>query len=318
MEGSGFGKLRRTEARLVAQAISFLTQHVPIGGLAVANLFCSLKSLLIMELTLMKRSLTYCCGAFAAATALAATAAHAAVFIGSSADITDFADGSEVSTRGQLVDAVNLFNANVGGVGVSTTINGVLFKGTQPGAFHEGAEPFAQASFVYHGGEGYADSGLWSSGGAYDTLADSQIYNVDNGNVNTGDGFGIVNLTPGAFYELQVFMLDDRSGINKTFPLQIQQAAFTGNFDELDSNTPAVEIGYMPGITIGGNGVTQANGEIATLVFSIDAGFNGLLVNSWDGGAYNGMQLRLLPEPTGAVIAGAAMIAAACKRRRNE
>jgi hypothetical protein len=52
-------------------------------------------------------------------------------------------------------------------------------------------------------------------------------------------------------------------------------------------------------------------------VFSIDAGFNGLLVNSWDGGAFNGMQLRLLPEPTGAVIAGAAMIAAAFKRRRN-
>jgi hypothetical protein len=269
----------------------------------------------------MKRSLTYRCGALAAATALATvltdTAAHAAVFVGSSADITDFAGGSEVSTNGQLVDAVNLFNANVGGVGVSTTINGVLFKGTQPGSFHEGAEPFAQASFVYHGGEGYADSGLWSSGGAYDTLADSQIYNVDNGNVNTGDGFGIVNLTPGAFYELQVFMLDDRSGVNKTFPLQIQQAAFTGNFDELDSNQPAVEIGFVPGISIGGNGVTQANGEIATLVFSIDAGFNGLLVNSWDGGAYNGMQLRLLPEPTGAVIAGAAMIAAVCKRRRN-
>ena len=65
--------------------------------------------------------------------ALLPAAADAATFSGSSADITDFAGGSEVSTAGTLVDAVNLLNDNVGGVGVSTTINGVLFKGTQPG-----------------------------------------------------------------------------------------------------------------------------------------------------------------------------------------
>jgi len=50
----------------------------------------------------------------------------------------------------------------------------------------------------------------------------------------------------------------------------------------------------MQGITIGGNGVTQASGEIATVTFTIDAGYNGLLVNSWDNGAFNGMQLRAL------------------------
>ena len=42
-----------------------------------------------------------------------------------------------------------------------------------------------------------------------------------------------------------------------------------------------------------------------------------VLFTSWDGGAYNGMQLRLLPEPTSAVIAGAAMIAVVCNRRRK-
>src|SRR6476619_4052729 len=115
---------------------------------------------------------------------LLASPALAASFSGSSHDITDFAGGSEVSTRGTFVEAVNLLNDNVGGVGVSTTINGVLFKGTQPGQFHEGAEPFADASFVYHGGDGYSDSGLWTSGGAYNTLADSQIYNIDNPNSN--------------------------------------------------------------------------------------------------------------------------------------
>ena len=60
---------------------------------------------------------------------LMTTAGRAATFSGSSADITDFAGGSEVSTAGTLIDAVNLLNDNVGGVGVSTTINGVLFKG---------------------------------------------------------------------------------------------------------------------------------------------------------------------------------------------
>src|ERR1700759_5283361 len=102
--------------------------------------------------------------ALLASSALFAAAAKASTFIGSSADITDFAGGSEVSTVGTYISAVNLLNDNVGGVGVSTTINGVLFQGTQPGQFHEAALPSASASFVYHGGDGYADPGLWSSG----------------------------------------------------------------------------------------------------------------------------------------------------------
>lgn len=247
--------------------------------------------------------------------------AKAATFSGSSADITDFVGGSEVSTNGTLIDAVNLLNDNVGGVGVSTTINGVLFKGSQPGQFHEGAESFANASFVYHGGEGYADGGLWTSGGAYDTLADSQLYNIDNGNIGFGDGYGVINLVPGQLYELQVFMLDDRSGINKTFPMEFHQATFTGNADQT-SNVDPNAIGYISGISIGGNGVTQANGEIATVRFSIDAGFNGIFVNSWDGGSYSGLQLRQIPEPTslglfGVALAGLAMGTARRTRRRS-
>ncbi|MGE3243383.1 MAG: PEP-CTERM sorting domain-containing protein [Pirellulales bacterium] len=248
--------------------------------------------------------------------ALAAGHSNAAFFSGSSADITDFAGGSEVSTAGTLVDAVNLLNHNNGGVGISTTINGVLFKGTQPGAYHEGAESFANASFVYHGGDGYADSNLWSTGGAYDTLADSQIYGMDNGNVNVGDGYGVVNLTPDVLYQLQVFMLDDRAGVSKTFPLQFQQTAFTGNFDELDGNVTSQEIGYISGITIGGNGVTASNGEIATVLFKVDSGYNGVLVNSWDGGAINGMQLRVVPEPTSLLLLGLAGISLAAFGKR--
>jgi hypothetical protein len=223
---------------------------------------------------------------------LLASPALAANFSGASHDITDFANGSEVSTRGTFIEAVNLLNDNVGGVGVDTTISGVLFKGTAPGQFFEGGESFGNASFVYHGGDAYAHPSLWTSGGAYDTLADSQIYNMDNPNSNSGDGYGVVNLTSGTLYQLQVFMLDDRSGVSKTFPLQFQQVAWTGYYDQLDNNVAPTEIGYMQGITIGGNGVTQANGEIATVYFTIDSGYNGLLVNSWDNGAFNGMQLR--------------------------
>ena len=158
---------------------------------------------------------------------------HAVVFVGSSADITDFENGSEVSTNGTLIDAINLTNDD--NPTPSTVINGVLFKGVAPGQFHEAGESFAEASFVYHGGQGYEDSGLWTSGGAYDTLADSQLFEMDNGNVNYGDGYGVVNLTPGNLYELQIFMLDDRSGIDKTFPLQFQQVIFTGSVDSVRS-----------------------------------------------------------------------------------
>jgi PEP-CTERM motif len=283
------------------------------GGFAFQNLFLSLAHLgrrLMMNLHRLKVAAAL----FGAA--MTVTAAHAATFTGSSADITDFAGGSEVSTAGTLIDAVNLLNDNVGGVGVSTTINGVLFKGTQPGQFHEGAEPFADASFVYHGGSPYSDPNLWSSGGAYGTLADSQIYDMDNPNANTGDGYGVVNLTPGTLYQLQVFMLDDRSGVSKTFPLQFQQVKWAGSADNIDNSSPATEIGYMSGITIGGNGVTQANGEIATVIFTIDAPYNGLLVNTWDNGAFNGMQLRQVPEPTTLALCGMVGLAMIWRRSR--
>jgi hypothetical protein len=225
-----------------------------------------------------------------------AAPARAAVFGGSHAPITDYANGSEVATNGTLVSAVNLLNDNDGVNGISTTINGVLFQGTQPGQFFEGGHSFADASFVYHGGDAYASPSLWNSGGAYDTLADSQIYNTDNGNIDVGDGYGIINLTPGIQYELQVFMLDDRIGVAKTFPLQFQQVQWTGNFDQLalnpDNSVVGSVIGFMSGVTIGGDTVNK--GEIATVKFSIDSQFNGMLVNTWDNGAFNGMQLRSL------------------------
>jgi len=224
---------------------------------------------------------------------LLVSAAPAASFSGASKDITDFTNGSEVSTRGTFVEAVKLLNQNVEGVGVSTTVNGVLFKGTAPGQFHEEGEDFANASFVYHGGDGYADSGLWTSGGAYDTLADSQIFNIDN-TAPAGEGFGVVNLVPDTVYQLQVFMLDDRSGISKTFPLQFEQVKWAGSADNIDNSSPPTQIGFISDITIGGNEVTQANGEIATVYFTIDAEYNGLLVNPWGSGAFSGLQLRQL------------------------
>ncbi len=228
------------------------------------------------------------CATFLASPALAAS------FGGAAKPITDFANGSEVSTVGTYISGVNLLNDNVGGVGVDTTINGVLFKNTAPGQFFEGGGSFANSSFVYHGGDGFADPNLWSSGGAYDTLADSQIFNIDDPNVNAGDGYGVINLTPGTRYLLQVFMLDDRAGVSKTFPVQFQQVAWAGNFDQIDNTNPPVEIGYLDNISIGGNGVTHATGEIATVAVTIDPGYNGLLVNTWNNGAFDGMQLRQL------------------------
>lgn len=253
-----------------------------------------------------------------ACASLCSVAAQAATFAGSSTDITDFANGSEVSTVGTYISGVNVLNDNVGGVGVSTTINGVLFKGTQPGQFHENAGSFANSSFVYHGGEGYADGNLWTSGGAYNTLGDSQIYNIDNPSANVGDGYGVINLTPGQQYLLQVIMLDDRSGVSKNFPLQFQQVAWTGNSDGIDNTNPPTEIGLIGGITIGGNGVTQANGEIATVLFTVDPGYNGLLVNPFGSGAINGMQIRSVPEPSTLALLGIGGAALVWLKRRSK
>jgi hypothetical protein len=226
-----------------------------------------------------------------------AAPARAVFFGGFHRPITDYANGSEVATNGTLISAVNLLNDTGGvdgGPGVSTTINGVLFQGTQPGQFFEGGHDFPSASFVYHGGDAASGSFLWSSGGAYATLAQSQIYNTDNGSIDVGDGYGVINLTPGTQYELQVFMLDDRTGVAKTFPLQFQQVQWTGNFDQLatnpDSSVVGNVIGFVNDVTIGGDTVNK--GEIATVRFSIDSGFNGILVNPFGSGALNGMQLR--------------------------
>jgi hypothetical protein len=167
---------------------------------------------------------------------------------------------------------------------------------------------------VYHGGDGFADGNLWTSGGAYNTLSDSQIFNIDNPNSNVGDGYGVINLTPGQQYLLQVIMLDDRSGIAKNFPL----VAWTGSADGIDNTNPPTEIGLIGGITIGGNGVTQANGEIATVTFTIDPGYNGLLVNAFGSGAFSGLQLRAVPEPSTIAMFGIGGMALVWLKRRSK
>ena len=103
-------------------------------------------------------------------TSAIASPAAAANFSGTHADITDFINGTEVSTRGVFIDAVNLSNNCCDAISTGdVTINGVTFKGVAPGQFHEAGEEFVNASFVYHGGEGYRDDNLWTSGGVYDT-----------------------------------------------------------------------------------------------------------------------------------------------------
>ena len=127
-----------------------------------------------------------------------------------------------------------------------------------------------------------------------------------------------MNLTPGQSYLLQVFMLDDRSGINKTFPLQFQQVKWAGSADSIDNSSPPIEIGYLPNISIiGGSGPSAIPGQIATVRFKIDSGYNGLLVNTWDNGALNGMQLRQVPEPSTMALCGMAAASLVWLRKRT-
>ena len=79
------------------------------GGFAFQNLFLFLAHLGRRLMRILHR-LRVAAALFGAA--LMVTAAQAATFSGSSADITDFAGGSEVSTSGTLIDAVKVLNHN--------------------------------------------------------------------------------------------------------------------------------------------------------------------------------------------------------------
>ena len=243
--------------------------------------------------------------------ALLTAAAQAASFSGSSADITDFAGGSEVSTAGTLIEAVKVLNHNVGGVGVSTTINGVLFKGTQPGAVPRRRRVVCRRLVRLSWRRAVTPTAVCGPQvGPTTRWPIRKSFKIDN--ASTG-WRRFRRRQSGARHAVSIASVHARRSIrhfNKTFPLQFEQVKWAGSADNIDNSSPPTQIGFISDITIGGNGVTQANGEIATVYFTIDAGYNGLLVNPWDGGAFSGLQLRQVPEPTTLALCG--MVCLAC------
>lgn len=206
-----------------------------------------------------------------------------AVILSSSVDnIMDWANGTEVSTNGMLIDAVNCGNAET-----ATTVNGVTFKGSYPGAYHEGRENFGNASFRYLEGDTWAWGGLLAIPGAYFTVGNSQLY---------GGRTGVINLKGGYIYELQIFVFDDRLSTNKTFNFDFYQASFSGELTDNGGSWDATDETSMGSVSIanlGGGGVTR--GVVVTIQFTVGSGWNGLVIrpNSYDG-FYSGMQLREL------------------------
>ena len=196
--------------------------------------------------------------------------------------ITDWTNGTEVSTNGTLIDAINWGNSDV-----DTTINGVKFKGSINGYCHEDGESFGNASFRWLEGDQWAWGGLLAIPGAYFTLGNSQLY---------GGRTGVINLKGGYIYELQIFMFDDRGGMNKTFDLDFYQARFSGEPTDNCGSWDATDETSMGAVTVanlGGAGTTP--GVVVTIQFTIDGGWNGLVIrpNSGDG-FYSGIQLRQL------------------------
>ena len=126
------------------------------------------------------------------------TTAQAATIAWSVGSIsTTDGDTSDVSTQGNLVEAVNF-------IGSATTLNGVLFE-----AFADSGNDRTTDHLITETDSAYSNAGVYNAGNtSYDTLLDGFMH--DN-SVDEVD-YTLTGLTPGLVYEVQLFIADDRSG----------------------------------------------------------------------------------------------------------
>ena len=229
------------------------------------------------------------------ASLLAFSTTHAATIIWDVQDISETnGDESDVSKRGELIEAVN-FGANT----TSTTINTVTFE-----AFTDIGDDHTTDNLNTLVDQSADNAGFYTGPNtSYNALLQSFIFD----NTTPEAAYTLTGLAIGRDYEVQLFIADDRGG-----------AAI--NFDYLDVDGNGNDLNGTNNTYFGG-GLRPS--LVFTGTFTADAltqDFTALRRNtndSEDGTTLSAYQLRVVPEPSSTALLGLGGLAFALRRRRS-
>lgn len=218
------------------------------------------------------------------------TTAQAATITWSVGSIsTTDGDASDVSTQGNLVEAVNF-------IGSETTINGVTFE-----AFADTGNDHTTDNLITEADSNYSNAGVYNAGNtSYDTLLDGFMHDNSTGEID----YTLTGLTSGLEYEVQLFIADDRASPDDRY------LSVDGSGSTLGGNPTVYGGASNPGLVFTGIFTADAMTQAFTAqVFSPTNASVGTQV-----GAY---QIRDIPEPgTYALIGGLLALGYVMVRRR--
>lgn len=197
------------------------------------------------------------------------TTAQAAAIAWSVGSIsTTDGDASDVSTQGNLVEAVNF-------IGSATTINGVTFE-----AFADTGNDHTTDNLTTEADSAYSNADVYNAGNtSYDTLLDGFMHDSSTGEVD----YTLTGLTSGLVYEVQLFIADDRSGPDDRY-LSVDSSGNT-----LGGNSTVYGGAANPGLVFTGTFTADAMTQAFTAqVFSP--------TNASVGTQLSAFQLRVVPS----------------------
>ena len=228
------------------------------------------------------------------ASLLAFSTTHAATIIWDVQDISETnGDESDVSKRGELIEAVN-FGTDT----TSTTINTVTFE-----AFTASGSDFTFDNLNTLVDQSADNAGFYTGPNtSYNALLQSFIFD----GLTAEADYTLTGLAIGRDYEVQLFIADDRGGAS--------------NFDYLDVDVNGTTINVLNDTRFGG---APRPALVFTGTFTADAltqDFTALRRNtndSEDGTTLSAYQLRVVPEPSSTALLGLGGLAFALRRRRS-
>jgi len=201
---------------------------------------------------------------------LSVTTAQAATITWSVGSIsTTDGDASDVSTQGNLVEAVNF-------IGSATTINGVTFE-----AFADTGNNHTTDNLTTEADTAYSNAGVYNAGNtSYDTLLDGFMLDNSADEID----YTLTGLTPGFEYEVQLFIADDRAGPDDRY------LSVDGSGSTLGGNSTVYGGAAKPALVFAGTFTADASTQAFTAqVFSP--------ANASVGTQLGAFQLRVIPAP---------------------